>query len=88
MPVLADGTGVGLTTAAVVRTQAVVYALVTTGICRYSCCSVWYAILVLQNTSGTILTRHVKATQCCVQNHSYFTMPANEQKQLLAKEDV
>lgn len=25
-------------TAAVVRTQAVVYALVTTGICKYSCC--------------------------------------------------
>lgn len=69
MPVLGNATGVGLTTAAVVRTQAVVYALVTTGICRYSCCSVWYAILVPPNTSGTFLTRHVKATQCCVQDH-------------------
>lgn len=33
------------TTANVVITHAVVYALVTTGICMYSCRKVWYAIL-------------------------------------------
>jgi hypothetical protein len=33
------------TTANVVMTHAVVYALVTTGICMYSCRNVWYAIV-------------------------------------------
>jgi len=33
------------TTANVVITHAVVYALVTTGICMYSCRNVWYAIV-------------------------------------------
>ena len=34
-----------LTTASVVTTQAVAYVRVTTGICKYSCWNVWYAIL-------------------------------------------
>lgn len=36
-----------LTTARVVTTQAVAYVRVTTGICKYSCWNVWYAILLI-----------------------------------------
>lgn len=51
------------TTAIVVMTQAVVYALVTGGICMYSCLNVWYAIFSVVFYLTMSWTNHVNGTK-------------------------
>ena len=65
------------TTANVVITHAVVYALVTTGICMYSCRNVWYAILYdcrhIKYSSHAIWIPYWKQT-CTITTEHYNTL--------------